>query len=311
MYSAGVGCIIAKRDSLRAADSHAGRVPCIPWDGRRDVSPAGAPIQWPSLSDVIWADDLAACFLLSDSARAAHQVGLEASFLDEAFGCHGYTLTYGASKTAAMVLLGGRGPKAAKRALFSRAGAVTVLRGTPPCCSTSPGDAVQAPWRYGWHFVPHRAPRQVCLSLGSFQARPGACLYRCRRISVARRGALLRAMVLPRLLFGAGAWPSLRRGEHTLFHRTLVSMYRQTLCIPRNEDQHISGATMCALLHLPDPATVLRVERLRYLRQLVQAAPDALWALVRSSPSSRCCWGCYGVASPEVVSHDSPWRPRL
>ena len=92
-------------------------------------------------------------------------------------------------------------------------------------------------------------------------------------------------MVLPRLLFGAGAWPSLRRGEYTLFHRTLVSMYRQTLCIPRTEDQHITGATMCALLHLPDPATVLRVERLRYLRQLVQAAPDALWALVRSSPS--------------------------
>ncbi|CAE7601954.1 unnamed protein product, partial [Symbiodinium necroappetens] len=221
MYSAGVGCIIAKRDSLRTADPNAGRVPCIPWDGRRDVSPAGAPTQWPSLSDVIWADDLAACFLLSDSARAAHQVGLEASFLDEAFGCHGYTLTYGASKTAAMVLLGGRGSKAAKRALFSRAGA-------------------------------------VCLGLGRFPAR---------------------------LLFGAGAWPSLRQGEYTLLHRTLVSMYRQTLCIPRTEDQHITGATMCALLHLPDPATVLRVERLRYLRQLVQAAPDALWALVRSSPS--------------------------
>ncbi|CAE7489937.1 unnamed protein product, partial [Symbiodinium necroappetens] len=194
MYSAGVGCIIAKRDSLRTADPNAGRVPCIPWDGRRDVSPAGAPTQWPSLSDVIWADDLAACFLLSDSARAAHQVGLEASFLDEAFGCHGYTLTYGASKTAAMVLLGGRGSKAAKRALFSHAGAVTVLREHHPA-----------------------APL------------PLVAQYKCASAWAAfRQGALLRAMVLPRLLFGA--------------------------------DQHITGATMCALLHLPDPATVLRVE---------------------------------------------------
>ncbi|CAE7155771.1 unnamed protein product, partial [Symbiodinium necroappetens] len=284
MYSAGVGCIIAKRDSLRTADPNAGRVPCIPWDGRRDVSPAGAPTQWPSLSDVIWADDLAACFLLSDSARAAHQVGLEASFLDEAFGCHGYTLTYGASKTAAMVLLGGRGSKAAKRALFSRAGAVTVLREHHPAAPLP----LVAQYKHlgvmvGTSFLTELRARCASAWAAFRQGRVRA--YRCRRISVARRGALLRAMVLPRLLFGAGAWPSLRQGEHALLHRTLVSMYRQTLCIPRTEDQHITGATMCALLHLPDPATVLRVERLRYLRQLVQAAPDALWALVRSSPS--------------------------
>ena len=136
MYSAGVGCILAKRDALRAADPASGRVPRIPWDGRRDISPADAPTQWPSLSEVIWADDLAEFFLLSDSARAAHQVGLEASFLDEAFGSHGYTLTYGTSKkTAAMVLLGGHGSKAAKRALFGRTGVIAVMREHHPTAS--------------------------------------------------------------------------------------------------------------------------------------------------------------------------------
>ena len=284
MYSAGVGRITAKRDSLRAADPNAGHVPRIPWDGRRDISSTEPPTQWISLSDVIWADDLAACFLLSDSARAAHQVGLEASFLDEAFGSHGYLLTYGTSKTAAMVLLGGRGSKAAKRTLFSRAGAITVLREHHQAASLP----LVAQYKHlgvivGASFLTELRARCASAWAAFRQGRVRA--YRCRRISVARRGALLRAMVLPRLLFGAGAWPSLRQGERALFHRTLVSMYRQTLCIPRNEDQHITGATMCALLHLPDPVTVLRVERLRYLRQLVQAAPDALWALVRSSPS--------------------------
>ncbi|CAE7376905.1 unnamed protein product, partial [Symbiodinium necroappetens] len=279
MYSAGVGCILAKRDALRTADPTAGRVPRIPWDGRRDISPADAPTQWPSLSEVIWADDLAEFFLLSDSARAAHQVGLEASFLDEAFGSHGYTLTYGTSKTAAMVLLGGRGSKAAKRALFGRAGVITVVREHHPAASLP----LVAQYKHlgvmvGTSFLTELRARCASAWAAFRQGRVRA--YRCRRISVARRGALLRAMVLPRLLFGAGAWPSLRQGERTLFHRTLVSMYRQTLCIPRTEDQHITGATMCALLHLPDPTTVLRVERLRYLRQMVQAAPDALWALV-------------------------------
>ena len=50
--------------------------------------------------------------------------------------------------------------------------------------------------------------------------------------------------------------------------------------MPRNEDRHIAGATMCALLRLPDRLTLVRLERLRYLRQLVHA-PEALWARIR------------------------------
>ena len=176
MYSAGVGRIIARRDSLRAADPNAGQVPRIPWDGRRDLSPTGAPTHWISLSDVIWADDLAACFLLSDSARAAHQVGLEASFLDEAFGSHGYSLTYGTSKTAAMVLLGGRGSKAAKRSPFQPRGAITVLREHHPAASLP----LVAQYKHlgvmvGASFLTELRG-SVCLRLGRFQARPGTCL---------------------------------------------------------------------------------------------------------------------------------------
>ena len=54
-------------------------------------------------------------------------------------------------------------------------------------------------------------------------------------------------------MFGTGAWPSLNRGETLLFQRTVMSLYRQTLCVPKGEDQHISGAMTCSLLGLADP----------------------------------------------------------
>ncbi|OLQ10485.1 hypothetical protein AK812_SmicGene5799 [Symbiodinium microadriaticum] len=283
MFSAGVDRIIAKRDALRQLLTGAGSTPRIPWDGRRDLSAPEATTEAAQLSDVIWADDLAECFLLSDASRAALQIGLEASCLDEAFASHGYTLSYGASKTAALVHLGGPGSRAARRALFGKGQGVPVLREE----QTTAALPLVAQYRHlgvvvGASLLPEIRARVASAWAAFRQGRVRA--YRCRHISVARRGALVRTMVLPRLLFGAGAWPKLRRGEETLFHRTISSMYRQTLCVPKHENQHVTGATACALLGLPDPVTLLRVERLRYLRQMVQAAPDALWALVRTDP---------------------------
>ncbi|CAE7176445.1 unnamed protein product, partial [Symbiodinium necroappetens] len=284
MYSSGVAQIVATRDALRAQSPEAGHVPQVPWDGKRDLSPTQTPTTASPLSDVIWADDLAECFMLSTSQRAAHQVSLEASILDEAFASQGYCLTYGPSKTAARVLLMGDGSRAAKRALFQGTGTLPVLRETE-MAATLP---LVTSYKHlgvlvGSSFLLELRAR--CASAWAAFRQGKLRAYRCRRIAVARRGTLLSTMVMPRLLFGAGAWPSLNRGESLLFQRTVMSLYRQTLCVPKGEDQHISGAMACALLGLADPHTLLRVERLRYLRQLSQAAPDTLWALLRQDTS--------------------------
>ena len=284
MYSSGVAQIVATRDALRAQSPDAGHVPQVPWDSKRDLSPTQTPTTATPLSDVIWADDLAECFLLSTAQRAAHQVSLEASILDEAFASQGYCLTYGPSKTAARVLLMGDGSRAAKRALFQGTGTLPVLRETE-AAATLP---LVTSYKHlgvlvGSSFLLELRAR--CASAWAAFRQGKLRAYRCRRIAVARRGTLLSTMVMPRLLFGAGAWPSLNRGESLLFQRTVMSLYRQTLCVPKGEDQHISGAMACALLGLADPNTLLRVERLRYLRQLSQAAPDTLWALLRQDSS--------------------------
>ena len=85
MYSSGVAQIIATRDLLRAQSNGAGCTPEFSWDGKRDLSHPSDSSGTSALSDVIWADDLAECFMLSASYRAGHQVSLEASMLDEAF----------------------------------------------------------------------------------------------------------------------------------------------------------------------------------------------------------------------------------
>ena len=40
-------------------------------------------------------------------------------------------------------------------------------------------------------------------------------------------------------------------------------------------------STICALLNLPDHDTILRVEQLRFLKQMILNAPDIVWALAR------------------------------
>ena len=106
-------------------------------------------------------------------------------------------------------------------------------------------------------------------------------VFRCKRVALARRGALLEVLVMSKLRFGCGAWPPLGITESKLFSGAVTGIYRATLGLSRQDDQHVSLETMCALLRQPDPFTILRVEQLRYLRQLIAHAPDALWALLR------------------------------
>ncbi|CAE7709486.1 CPK33 [Symbiodinium sp. CCMP2456] len=66
-------------------------------------------------------------------------------------------------------------------------------------------------------------------------------------------------------------------------------MYRQCLCLPHDDAQDASLATICALVQQPDPLTLLRVERLRYARQLIANGPDILWALLRPNAQFMTC----------------------
>ena len=279
--------ILALRDSTRDASPRPHPRVTIPWDGWKGFfdPPCSACLE-PSivdLDDVVWADDLASYLGLDDPAEAASRLGFEASVLNDSFHSFGYSLSFGANKTAAVVHLRGPGAKAARRALFSNPAGLAVL--------SESGPTQRLPLVPEYEHLGVRISANNSL-LPEIKIRVAAAwtafrqgktkVFRSKRISLTRKGAILGSHVLSRLTFGSGAWGRLKQGEMTLFSRAIVSMYRQCLGLAHAADQHVSTATICALLGQADPVTILQTERLRYARQLVCNGPEVLWALVRS-----------------------------
>ncbi|CAE7562314.1 unnamed protein product [Symbiodinium sp. CCMP2592] len=289
-YGVTVPRMLQWRDSARSgseaslpAVEHA---PTVRWDGRFDFSePSRDPATWTSaatLDDVIWADDLAKCIVVHEAQCVAAATAFECGILADAFYAHGYELSFGPTKTAAIVVPRGTGSRKVRKALFSAKPALPILREELGAASlplvtayrhlgvkisSSPSLMVE---------LRHRASH----AWAAFQ-QGRTKVFRTGRISVHKRGALLSTHVMTKLLFAAGAWPALSKGEHAFFFRTVLSLYRQTLAIPHDGDQHLTHATICALVGQPPPEILLLTERARYLLQLLNAAPVQLWALVR------------------------------
>ena len=260
--------ILALRDSTRDASPRPHSRVTIPWDGWKGFfdPPCSACLEssFVDLDDVVWADDLASYLGLDDPAEAASRLGFEASVLNDSFHSFGYSLSFGANKTAAVVHLRGPGAKAARRALFSNPNGLAVL--------SESGPTQRLPLVPEYKHLGVRISANNSL-LPEIKMRVAAAwktkVFRSKRISLTRKGAILGSHVLSRLTFGSGAWGRLKQGEMTLFSRTIVSMYRQCLGLAHAADQHVSTATICALLGQADPVTILQTERLRYARQLV------------------------------------------
>ena len=285
--------ILALRDSTRDASPRPHPRATISWDGWKGFfdppQPTSPDSSLVDLDDVVWADDLASYLGLDDPAEAASRLGFEASILNDSFHSFGYSLSFGANKTAAVVHLRGPGAKAARRALFSNPAGLAVLSESGP---TQRLPLVPEYKHLGVRISANNSllpeiKMRVAAAWTAF--RQGKTkVFRSKRISLARKGAILGSHVLSRLTFGSGAWGRLKQGEMTLFSRTIVSMYRQCLGLAHNADQHVSTATICALLGQADPATILHTERLRYARQLVCNGPEVLWALVRKDSGYLC-----------------------
>ena len=254
----------------------------VQWDGRRDWTTPESPSTSVPLSELIWADDLAACVeadLASDLPRA---VGVEVGALDDAFQCHGFDLSYGPRKTAAILCPRGKGSREVRRRIFQKDPSIPMLREHAGASVLPVVDSYRHLGVIHMHDGGMRQEiRQRCALAWTAFREGRSRVFRCRRVAVARRGVSLDTLVISKLRFGCGAWPPLGCAEGRLFGGTLFSLYRATLGLSHRDDQHISLATCCALLCLLDHDSLLKVEQLRYLRQLVAHAPDVLWALLR------------------------------
>ena len=185
-----------------------------------------------------------------------------------------------------------------------------------------------------WHGKPH-TPQLLCeasylykerdwqentraLRLLAISTKSPASLkvFRAPQISVARKALILRASVLPKLLFGVGSWAPLTCAEHRQFSGVPWRLYRPLLGLRYQQDQEVSFHTCLALVGLPSPDTTLKMHRLLYLSQLVRHGPDALWALLRADrPHSAClleaCRWLFAWIGPAAAlpAPEADWQP--
>ena len=280
------GVLIRRILKLRDAGRQNAKCACSPvsiaWDGSRGWRPAEQPVCTESLADIVWADDVASCYEVTQATEAKKGTGFEASLLVDSFACHALELSFGPRKTAALISLRGAGSRTAQRDLYGGKPEIAVLREDKGAAKLPVVDSykhlgvVQA---RGGSIKPELAQRRAAAWTAFREGRTK--IFRCKRIALQRRGTLLSSLVLSKLFFGAGAWPPLGKAEKRIVDGTIFSIYRASLGIKHGEDQHISLATACALLGLPDGDTIIIVDRLRYLKQLCRHAPDAVWAAIR------------------------------
>ena len=227
-------------------------------DGRRDLSSPGPCLKSVSLGDVVWADDVAECIIIDKVAGVGRQVAPVTANFAEAFATFGYTLSFGATKTAAIIRVRGEGSRAARSQLFQRQATLPIL------LENSSPASLPLVVEYKHLGMIQTATTSLLpelrLRCGSAWAafRQGRKpVYRNKRISLRRRGILLASAVFTRLFYGAGAWHQPRSGEERVVSGAMQSIMRQTLCVAYDGDQHVGRAEACALLGLPDPQTEL------------------------------------------------------
>ena len=208
--------ILAVRDQMRGEAPKIAQTVVVAWDGWKgffepppSVSPTSAQV---TLDDVVWADDLASYLGIPCPEDAASLVGLEASLLNDSFRSYGYSLSFGVSKTAAIVQLRGPGARAARRKLFSMQNGLPIL--------SESGPAERLPLVPVYKHLGVRVTANNSL-LPEIKQRVAAAwvsfrqgktkVFRSKRLSLERKGAILASHVLSKLTFGCGAWGSPHR----------------------------------------------------------------------------------------------------
>ena len=285
IFAALVQRILVRRNQLRDAQTAVSKPLCLPFDGEKSLNPCPADAPNIDISEVVWADDLAVP-RITETAHAAKAVGVEAGVLTDAFKEFGFSLTFGPYKTAGLLTLRGAGSRKARQSVFGPGG----LGGSVPVLlefqNTARLPLVDVYRHLGCQQAPAGSLKQeiqyrVSQARATF-AEGRRKVYKNPKISVRRKGHILGSTVIPKLVYGAGAWGPLNSGETRTFSGALWSFYRPLLGIGRCDAQNWDASTCFALLGLPSPSTLLRTQRLLYLGQMLRAGPDELWAVLRA-----------------------------
>ena len=249
--------VIQCRDAKRDDDRHR---PTIEWDGHRDLCLRLAVTEVPMI-DVVWADDLAEavdCCSASECPQA----------MEIAAGC----LSKQRRQSCCADLAPGRCP-------------LTFFRGQPRfVCSGSTATRTCCISCHATNMLvcsnPLMAPSEPSsTTVGGPSVPRGERFFGIRRLILTPKGASCAPWLCPNSSMGPA------RGRLSRLGSGALSMARCCFFTVRSfqsaVDQHLHASTICSRAQLPSPGVTLYLERCRYLRQLIIAGPNILWALVK------------------------------
>ena len=260
--------------------------PRLWWDGQRSIlrcnDDAESCLHTTELSEIIFADDLAACSLVTDPAQIERATIDITCDLITTFHCHGLRANFGKTKTACTISVNGQGCREVRRRLFGQ------LNGRLPVLMEHGSTWVEVVPQY------KHLGAVVCqtgslrpeilrrLNIARANMKQGKrFIFGNKSISMHKRLTLFRSHVLSALLHGAGSWHVLSEGEFQSFAGGIMALFRQVLSIPATDDQHWSRQQILGAVGVPGPQALLRIERLRFMPLLLRRGPDSLWALLR------------------------------
>ena len=285
LFSFVVRRILQRRDALQDNAGGVVHAPVIPDDTARTLQPCDNSKPLKALEDLIWADDIATMKVADSAVALPRGIKTSVGTSCDSFAEHGFRLSFGRCKTAVLAQPAGDGAKSTRRLLFGAQGMQGEILAMREHAAPAKVPLVSEYRHLGAQVAVKGGMRQeVAFRAAQAHAAFGESrrkVFKAPGIPLRRKSFILRAMVLPKLTYGCGAWPPLGEGEYRVFAGALWSMYRQVLCIPHHADQHVSAATILALLEMPGPAVILHTQRMLYLGQLTRTGPSELWTLIR------------------------------
>ena len=241
-----------------------------------------APTRMTSFLGPTWMDDL--CITLSASTASAIETKTSTAYgiLLEACQRHGVTPNLQKGKSEILFGFRGKGSRALRNKYFgpSATGTMTILTE-----ADTREIAVVGHYQHLGGLIHHSGEtryemrRKVAQGHQAF-TQHRKTLFQNGQIPIAKRSELFQTLVASKVTYGTESWTLMDKLNKHYFHSAYMRLYRRLLKLPH--DQPVSDDQVSATLGLPQPTTVLRVARLRYLALLYKCEHVTPWAVLRA-----------------------------
>ena len=229
-----------------------------------------------------WMDDLCITVTAQTAQAIETKTGVACSILLDACQRHGVTPNLNKGKTEILFKFRGRGSRAMRTKYFgpSSSGLMSIL--------TEDGGkeiVVVGQYQHLGGLIHHSGEtrnemrRKIAQGHQAF-TQHRKILYQNDRLPLKKRSELFQTLVASKVTYGTESWTLMDKVNKQYFHSAYMRLYRRLLKLPHDQQMH--DEEVSTRLGLPQPTTVLRVARLRYLVLLYKCEHVTPWSVLRA-----------------------------